>query len=393
MKIKNAAFGNESGVFLLEKFNEKIVFLRHKFNATLMERIQINGYKSIKSLDLKLEPINILIGANGSGKSNLLSFFEFLKNIYKENLREYVALRGGTEKFLHKGSKITTEISAKLYFPSNDYSFTLKKGADDAFIFIKEVLGYAHHNMGFEKEVDIASYNIESNLRRETRKRATYIQEYLEKLRKYHFHDTGTNSPFNKTSQINTGKYILSDKGDNIAAYLYHIEQTNSIAYRFIVKNIQSIAPFFLDFMLNPDEKGFISLLWENKNSDTIYSVNDLSDGTIRFMALCTLFLQPNLPKTIIIDEPELGLHPAAIAKLAGLIQSAAAKGCQVIIATQSTDLISHFEPKDIVTVDDKNGESIYTRLDGVTLSQWLEDYTIDDLWKRSIIPTGQPNY
>jgi predicted ATPase len=313
--------------------------------------------------------------------------------MYKENLREYVALRGGTEKFLHKGRKITTEITAKLYFPSNDYSFTLKKGAEDAFIFVKEGLGYEYHNLGFKKDVEIASYNTESNLRQETRKRATYIKEYLEKLQKYHFHDTGTNSPFNKTSQIKTGKYILSDKGDNIAAYLYHIEQTNNIAYRFIIKNIQSIAPFFLDFVLKPDENGFITLLWENRNSDTIYSVSDLSDGTIRFIALCTLFLQPNLPATIIIDEPELGLHPAAIAKLAGLIQSAAAKGCQVIIATQSTDLISYFEPKDIITVDDKNGESIYTRLDSEALAKWLEDYTIDDLWKRSIITTGQPNY
>jgi predicted ATPase len=358
-----------------------------------MERLQISGYKSIKNLDLKLEPINILIGANGSGKSNLLSFFEFLKNIYRENLREYVALRGNTDKFLHKGIKITTEITAKLYFPPNDYAFTLKKGAEDAFIFVKEGLGYEYHNLGFEKEVDIASYNTESNLRQETRKRASYIKEYLHKLQKYHFHDTGTNSPFNKTSNIKTDKYFLYDKGDNIAAYLYYLEQNHLISYRFIIKTIQSIAPYFLDFVLKPDENGFITLLWENKNSDTIYGVSDLSDGTIRFMALCTLFLQPNLPETIIIDEPELGLHPAAIAKLAGLIQSAAAKRCQVIIATQSTDLISYFEPKDIVTVDDKQGESIYTRLNSEDLAQWLEEYTIDDLWKRSIITTGQPNY
>jgi predicted ATPase len=109
-------------------------------------------------------------------------------------------------------------------------------------------------------------------------------------------------------------------------------------------------------------------------------------------MALATLFLQPKLPNTIIIDEPELGLHPTAIAKLSGLIKSAADKHCQVIIATQSTDLISHFEPEDIITVDQINGESTFERLSSETLKLWLDDYTIDDLWKRNIIRTGQTN-
>jgi predicted ATPase len=121
-------------------------------------------------------------------------------------------------------------------------------------------------------------------------------------------------------------------------------------------------------------------------------AANDLSDGTIRFSALTGLFMQPALPETIIIDEPELGLHPTAITKLAGLIKSVAAKNCQVIIATQSTDLISHFEPEDIITVDQINGESVFERLDSEKLKAWLEDYTIDDLWKRNIITTGQPN-
>ncbi len=113
----------------------------------------------------------------------------------------------------------------------------------------------------------------------------------------------------------------------------------------------------------------------------------------MRFIALTTLFMQPNLPETIIIDEPELGLHPSAIAKLAGMIKSVEAKGSQVIVATQSTDLISHFTPEDVITVDQINGESLFKRLDTGTLKQWLEDYTIDDLWKRNIITTGQTNF
>ena len=148
-----------------------------------------------------------------------------------------------------------------------------------------------------------------------------------------------------------------------------------------------------MDFFFRPESNGNIKLRWQSKHSSTVYGVNDLSDGTIRFIALVVLFMQPNLPQTIIIDEPELGLHPSAIAKLAGLIKSAAAKNCQIILATQSTDLISHFEAEDIITVDQINGESIFERLSSESLKLWLEDYTIDDLWKRNIITTGQPNF
>ena len=132
-----------------------------------------------------------------------------------------------------------------------------------------------------------------------------------------------------------------------------------------------------MDFHLNPNDNGDLRLLWQDKFSDVVYSVNDLSDGTKRFIALTVLFMQPKLPQTIIIDEPELGLHPAAITKLAGMIKSVSKKDCQVIIATQSTDLISQFEPEDIITVDQEDGESNFKRLSSDDLRIWLEDYGI----------------
>lgn len=355
-----------------------------------MERITINGYKSIKNLDMELSGINVFIGANGSGKSNFLSFFEFLKNIYYRNLQEYVALKGGVERILHKGSKNTAEISAKLWLHLNGYSFTLKKGENE-FIFTEEGLWYP--NPYHENPFDVASFSTESNLRSNFKPRAAYIRSYLEALQKYHFHDTGENSPFNRESNVDNDKFILYDKGQNLSAFLFGIYETDQQVYSLIVKTIQSIAPYFLDFIFRPDSSSNIRLRWQSRHSSTIYGSNDLSDGTMRFIALTTLFMQPRLPETIIIDEPELGLHPSAIAKLAGMIKSVSAKKCQVIVATQSTDLISHFEPEDIITVDQISGESVFQRLNSETLGKWLEDYTIDDLWKRNIINTGQPNY
>jgi predicted ATPase len=354
-----------------------------------MKEIEIKGYKSIKSLKLPLRSINILIGANGSGKSNFLSFFDFLKQVYNRNLQEFVALKG-IDTFLHKGEKVTEEISTYLSFQrTNAYSFTIKKG-DSGFIFIKEGMWY--DNPYHTNPIEIASFNNESTLRYQTAPRADYIRKYLNQLAKYHFHDTGENSPFNRESNIENDKYFLYEKGGNLAAFLYNINKENKIVYNLIIKTIQSIAPYFLDFFLKPEANGNIRLRWQSKYSPTVYGSNDLSDGTIRFIALTVLFMQPSLPETIIIDEPELGLHPSAITKLSGLIKSVALKNCQVIVATQSTDLISHFAPEDIITVDQINGESVFERLNTETLKPWLEDYTIDDLWKRNIINTGQPN-
>lgn len=355
-----------------------------------MNKIDINGYKSIRQLSLELKPINILIGANGSGKSNFLSFFDFLKQIYRRNLQESVALKG-IDTFLYKGEKVTTEISAHLYFPNtNGYSFILKKG-DDRFIFTEEALWC--DNPQYPNPFDVTSGKLgpESKLSSQTIPRAYYIRRYLDQLAKYHFHDTGENSPFNKVSNIENDIFYLYEKGSNLSALLYHIREKEPIVYQLIVQTIQSIAPYFFDFFLRPEKNGNLKLRWQSRYSSTVYGASDLSDGTIRFIALATLFLQPGLSQTIIIDEPELGLHPAAIAKLAGLIRSVAAKGYQVIIATQSTDLISHFDPEDIITVDQIDGESRFTRLDSEELAVWLEDYTIDDLWKRNIIRTGQP--
>ncbi|MDA3816452.1 MAG: AAA family ATPase [Prolixibacteraceae bacterium] len=354
-----------------------------------MDYIEISGYKSIKSERIDLTPINLLIGANGSGKSNFISFFDLLNRLYNKNLNEYIALTGGENKILHKGQKVTDTISFKVEFENgiNGYSATLKLGAD-GFIVTEE-----HLILNGDPGWDIGRSSREARIKTTDNSRAPYVIKYLDGFRKYHFHDTSDKSPFTIPSHIENDIYYLYSNGANLAAFLYDIKEEEKVVYNKIVKTIQSIAPYFSDFYFIPNNESFVKLQWKDKYSDTVYGVNDLSDGTIRFIALTVLFMQPNLPDTIIIDEPELGLHPSAIAKLAGMIKSVSAKGCQVIIATQSTDLISHFSPDSIITVDQIDGCSKFKRLNENKLQAWLEDYTINDLWKRNIITTGQPNY
>ncbi|MDR2679514.1 MAG: AAA family ATPase [Tannerella sp.] len=355
-----------------------------------MDYIEIKGYKSIKNQKIDLKNINILIGANGSGKSNFVSFFEFLNKLCSRNLNEYIALKGGEDKMLYGGRDVTNEISFKMEFDSgaNGYSAKLKSG-DTSFIFTDERLIYKGNN-----GVNIACNQNEARLTVTDNHRAKQVIHYLEGFKKYHFHDTGAKSPFTQMSHIENDIYFLYEKGENLAAFLYHVKETKPHVYFRMILTVQSIAPYFSDFFFQPNRENYLRLQWKDKYNNTIYGVNDLSDGTIRFIALTVLFMQPELPKTIIIDEPELGLHPAAIAKLAGLIKSAASKDCQVILATQSADLISYFQPEDIITADRENGKSVFKRLDSGSLSVWLsEDYTLDDLWKRNVILAGQPDY
>ena len=353
-----------------------------------MDYIEISGYKSIKNERIDLNPINLLIGANGSGKSNFISFFTFLNRLYNKKLNDYIEISGGANKILHKGKKHTDRISFKIEFDNgqNGYSATLVSGVD-GFVFTKEILYYKGNGW------DISSSSKEALIKDSDSFKAPYIINYLNGFRKYHFHDTSDKSAFTELSNIHNDIYFLYSNGSNLAAFLYNIQETNKIVYNKIIKTIKSIAPYFSDFFLQPNSENNVRLQWTDRYSETVYGVTDLSDGTIRFIALTVLFMQPSLPDTIIIDEPELGLHPTAIAKLAGMIKSVSKKGCQVIIATQSTDLISHFQPEDIITVDQIEGESKFNRLDRKKLSLWLDDYTIDDLWKRNIISTGQPSY
>ncbi|MGI9056534.1 MAG: AAA family ATPase [Pyrinomonadaceae bacterium] len=213
------------------------------------------------------------------------------------------------------------------------------------------------------------------------------IIKKAERFRVYHFLDTGRNSPLKSINNLDDNDFLRED-GKNLAAFLYYLQEKHPKGLKNIQNQIRSVSPFFDFFYLSPrklDERQ-IRLRWFEKGSDDYFDAFNLSDGTLRFMALATLLLQPDLPKTIIIDEPELGLHPFAINKLAAMMKQAADKGSQVIVSTQSVGLIDNFEPEDIITVDREDDQSVFRRLDSDELKDWLEDYTLGELWNKNVI-------
>ena len=354
----------------------------------MLNNIQIEGFKSIRKLDLNLNPINILIGSNGVGKSNFISFFKLVNNIYEQRLQQH-SLKSGSDNLLHYGRKQTNQIKGYLGFGDNAYSFELEPNESGGLFITEERSIYypAPHNTSFWNT------NIqESLIKTSSTKRDYYLRDYLESYKIYHFHDTSNTAPLRTPANVNDNR-MLKEDGDNLASYLYLLQEKYPKNFKRIEKTIQSIAPFFERFNLQPDrlDESRIKLVWnEVQHPDTYFDASHLSDGSLRFIALTTLLLQPQLPKVIIIDEPELGLHPVAINKLAGLIKSASQKNCQIIVSTQSVNLLNNFEPEDIVTVDKIDNQSSFNRLNLDNLKEWLDDYSLGELWTKSVIK-GQP--
>ncbi len=364
----------------------------------MIKHITIKGFKSIRKLELELEPINLLIGANGAGKSNFISFFKLVNKIKDQGLKNYTVQQGGVNNILYFGQKETDSLQGLLNFNNkNAYDFCLKINELGLFYIKSE----KHYYNGYkDKENKYKQWGVmsagsdieESELLIKNSKlfAGSFLDDSISSFRIYHFHDTSPTAKIKQQCSINDNKSLRED-GQNLAAFLFYLKIKYPKRYKKIVRVIQSIAPFFEDFDLEPNRinEEFIRLEWKEFNSDMYLNAHHLSDGTLRFIALTCLLLQPNPPATIIIDEPELGLHPFAVNKLAGLIKKASAKS-QIIIATQSVNLVSNFEPKEIITVDRKEGQSIFERLKSENLKDWLEDYSLGDLWTKSVIG-GQP--
>jgi len=362
-----------------------------------LSKLTIKGYKSIQSLEnFELSNLNILLGANGAGKSNFISFFKLLANVYAQNLQLYVQENGGVDAFLHYGRKKTKKISMAFYFADNGYEFSLIPTKENRFVFEKEELCYTG-GVGYDGAIwwpsstIIKSAHSEATLKDSSHKYVKYIKPAIESWRVYHFHDTSDTALVKQTHYANDNLRLKTDAA-NLAAFLMRLKQKFPNNYEQIVKTIQLVAPFFADFVHRYDEES-IQLEWlEVGNLDTPFKAHVLSDGTLRFICLATLLLQPFqlMNDTILIDEPELGLHPYALAVLADLIKRAAEKK-QLIISTQSVELINHFSANDIIVVDRVNDASTFKRLDEEHLKDWLEDYTLGDLWKQNIIG-GRPS-
>ena len=332
-----------------------------------IKTISVRGFKGIRAIeDLELRRMNVLIGANGAGKSNLLGVFELLRFVDDARLAAYVARAGGAERLLHFGSKVTSKIEVEIRLTSE----------------VLVSLGLVYSTS--DRLIPSSSYSIRS-----LRHTGDHL---LKSLRVFHFADAGRTSRMRKTAAINDNLELQSD-GANLAAVLYLLQVRYPASLRQIRAAVQQVAPFFDDFTLQPLALNpeTILLQWRHRGSDDFFDADLFSDGTLRFIALATLLLlpEPLQPPVILLDEPELGLHPAAITLLAALLRKAAVDA-QLIVSTQSPQLLDHFEPEDVLVLGRASGGTEVKRLEAAPLASWLEEYSLGQLWEKNEL-AGMP--
>jgi predicted ATPase len=362
----------------------------------VLQRLSLSGFKTVRRLDtLELGMMNLLIGPNGAGKSNLISFFRMLSRMMMPpgGLQLFVAKAGGASTLLHNAAPVTQEINAQLTFmrggQSWGYGFLLSYAAQDTLIFADERIAQCEENRS------LGAGHRESNLPQvaddhELREAGDDAWAFLVDCIVYQFHNTSETARIRQRWSVADNEFLKED-GANLAPYLLRIRKQHPAHYQRITGTLRQVAPYFADFVLEP-EGNSILLRWREIGSDVVFGPHQASDGTLRAMALITLLMQPTavMPSVIILDEPELGLHPRAIAVLAGLLQSAALHR-QVIVATQSPVLLDHFEPEQVIVAEREGAESVFRRLDRYKLESWLEEYTLSDLWDKNVLG-GRPH-
>ena len=364
-----------------------------------LHAITLKGFKTIQELNgFEPGPLTVLIGPNGAGKSNFISFFRMMSWMLADpdHLQVHVAQHGGAGKLLHDGPAATREIEAQLTIQTdageNQYEFRLFHAAGDTLIFADERYRFSRrgsYSVAPWRETGAGHRTPQLLDKASSDDTARIMQTILRKIAVYQFHNTSATARIRSKWSINDNRYLKEDAG-NIAPVLFRLREEDGKYYQRIVDTVRLILPFFSDFELEPDN-GHLLLAWRERNSDQVFDVSQASDGMLRVIALIVLLLQPekHLADVLILDEPELGLHPYAITVVGGLIRAVSTKA-QVIVATQSTAFVDCFEAADIVVVEREGRKSVFRRLDTEALGKWLEDYTLSELWDKNVLG-GRP--
>lgn len=356
-----------------------------------IDNISIKGFKSLKEISrFKLGNLNIIIGANGAGKSNFIQIFHMLSAMVQNGFSKFILERGGADNFLFNGPKVTPEMEMEIDFhscsnESNSYKVVFSPTADEKFLLSESL------KSGCSDWVSCGTVSEESRITESQDKDC--ICDLISNIVVYHFHDTSANAPMRRSEIVEDNKRLRGN-ASNIAPFLLSLRESYPREYEEIRNAVRLVMPFFDDFILDVVKMGEsekVRLSWKQKGSDFPMQPYHFSDGSIRFICLAVALLQPAPPSIIVIDEPELGLHPAAVSLLAELIH-AASKETQVIIATQSPMLIDHFSINDIIVMTRDNGASAMKHLNPDEFSLWLEDYSIGELWAKNVIEGGPVN-
>ena len=342
-----------------------------------LRKIMISGYKSITKCNLSISPINIVLGGNGVGKTNFLSVFGLIKSVLNRDDCFPSPCFNSQFIFSNVCNQQNPEIKAELILDSFSYGFRLVPDKSDYNrIVVKEE--YVIHS-GRKYNVSDAPPEVYECLMSITKRQNWII---------YHFNEMGNDAEIKKEHDISDDR-ILFHNGANLAPFLLRLKTQFKRYYNDIVSTVRLIFPSFDDFVFDPlvDNNESMLLKWRQIGSDDILVASQMSDGTLRFICLTALLLQPNelQPDIIIIDEPELSLHPYTLTILAEMIKQASYKK-QLVFSTHSIELLNEFGIEDIVVADKEGAATKLNRVNQEELKEWLDDYSVGELWQKNLL-------
>lgn len=366
----------------------------------MLKRIHVKGWKSIRDQSINLNSLTVMIGANGSGKSNLLSLIGMFGEIFSSepNMRSYVAINGTASSLLHYGPRETKSIDVELAFETSSgeltYATRWVPTLNEELIFEDERIEYVQRGVCEPQIVTLGSGHSETNLIELATRGDSIARNCLSLLRScrvYHFHNTSSRSEMRLPSYVEANRFLLSE-ANNLAPMLYLYRHQYPIAYRRITTLMQRVMPGFEEFVLEPSRlnEAEIVLKWKQKNREYEFGPHQFPDGALRIAALSAMLLQPteDLPMLIGIDEPELGLHPRALELFSDMVISTSTDA-QMILATQSSTLVDYFDPCNILVADRIDGATEFKNLNAEKLGLWLERYSLGELWERNYFGGG----
>lgn len=376
-------------------------------NPPQIRSVRIQGFRSLADCALSdLGMATVLIGPNGAGKSNFIRFFEMMSWMLKaRSLGDFVTRHGGASDQLFGGSETTTWIKAAISLQTdgglNDYRFELGHGHPDRLIFMNEAFRFSrtdspsladwqHLESGHPEAQIVEAAQSSEYLPGVNRTTARTIVHLLRDCAVYQFHDTSDTSSFKKRWDASDNNSLRSH-GGNLAAILHRLEQEDIKRFNLICRHITRILPVFERFEIE-ESYGKVLLRWKAKGVEQTFGPHLTSDGSLRFFALVTLLNLPPemLPSVLLLDEPELGLHPAAISLVGDMVKGLATER-QIIVATQSPLLVDLFGLDEIIVLEMEDGKTQFRTLPQDEYEHWLNsDFTTGELWRKNVLG-GRP--
>jgi predicted ATPase len=350
--------------------------------------LRLSGWRSIVDETIELGPLNVVVGGNGSGKSNLLSVFRVLNAMIGGRLQSLFAadraVDDATDDWIHHGVNRAKAIAVSLVLQTrtgvSTYGAAWERAGDGRMPFVDERIGFMRDGREEPYQRLLGDGHLETQLSDVSNRgdhTARVIHNFLARSRFYSFSDLSADSLVRRPCPVQQNRF-LAPNGQNAAAVLWRYQREHPDVFERIEAVVRQAFPEIQSILprLSPDGK-LVSIDWKRRGTGNRFSLHTVSNGAILFLLMAMLTCQPSaeLPLIMAIEEPELGLSPRGIDQLAELMRQASQE-CQILVTTHSPYLVDACDTEHVIVASQQNHQSQFRRLSDTALEAWLDEYT-----------------